>query len=203
MSLPGSNCSAGRWLATNALASQVTLARRIPSIGMQCEICGATEESDIHALLLCPLATKVWVGSEIEDVLWDDNVTTPMDALLQASKVLSLDRLGEYVAVLWECWNLRNRFIFEKKVDNGDALASRAVAFVLNFRRMRDEESPVPQSTDASCWRPPSLGIFKLNFDAGKVGQNVREWGFVVRDHMGEAVLACVTQAEGFISPKA
>ena len=52
---------------------------------MCCEICGAIEESDIHALFLCPLATEVWVGSGFEEMLWDGNVISPMDALLKAS----------------------------------------------------------------------------------------------------------------------
>ena len=90
-------------VAVNALATRVNLSRRISSIGMRCEICGAIKESDIHALFLCPLEAEVWVGNGFEEMLRDGNVISPMDALLKASQRLTLDRLGEYVAVMWEC----------------------------------------------------------------------------------------------------
>ena len=49
---------------------------------------------------------------------------------------------------------------------------------------------------------PPSLGLLKLNFDTGKVGQNGIGWGFVVWDNTGEVVLAGIMQDEGFLSPE-
>ncbi|KAJ8448142.1 hypothetical protein Cgig2_031866 [Carnegiea gigantea] len=189
-------------VAVNALAMRVNLSCRISSIGMRCEICGAIKESDIHDLFLCLLAAEVWVGSGFEEMLWDGNVISPIDALMKASQRLMLDRLGEHVAVMWECWNSRNRFIFGKKEGNRAGLATRAMAFVHNFRRIREDDTPAPTTSATTCWMPPSLGLFKLNFDARKVGQNGRGWGFVVRDSMGELVLAGVTQDEGFLSPE-
>ncbi|KAJ8426112.1 hypothetical protein Cgig2_031779 [Carnegiea gigantea] len=79
-------------------------------------------------------------------------------------------------------------------VGNGEKIG------IWHSRRMRENDTPVPRTTVTTCWMPPSLRLFKLNFDFGKVGQNGRGWGFVVRDNMGEVVLAGVTQDEGFLS---
>ena len=46
------------------------------------------------------------------------------------------------------------------------------------------------------------MGIHKLNFDAGMVRVNLNEWGFVIRNHMGDMVLAGVKQSVGFLSPE-
>ncbi|KAJ8433802.1 LOW QUALITY PROTEIN: hypothetical protein Cgig2_025965 [Carnegiea gigantea] len=61
-----SNSSAGR----GALATKVNLAKRIPSLGMKCEICDALEESDIHVLFSGPLALDIWTGSDFGESLW-------------------------------------------------------------------------------------------------------------------------------------
>lgn len=126
------------------------------------------EESDIHSFFLCPFAAEVLLGSGFEEILWDGNVISPMDALLKASQELTLDQLGEYVAVMCECWNSWNRFIFGKKDGDWTLLASRAVSFIHSFREMRENDAPVPRTTVTTCWVPPSSGLFRLNFDAGK-----------------------------------
>jgi len=46
-------------VGTQALATKMNLASRIPAFDMRCEICGAVEESDVHVLFLCPLAREV------------------------------------------------------------------------------------------------------------------------------------------------
>ena len=46
------------------LLTNSNLARCMPSWNMNCSICGHHEESDMHALLECPLAVQVWEGSQ-------------------------------------------------------------------------------------------------------------------------------------------
>ncbi|KAJ8437863.1 hypothetical protein Cgig2_002997 [Carnegiea gigantea] len=145
---------------------------------------------------------EVWGGSGFEEMLWDGNVISPMDAILKASRRLPSDRLGKYVAVMSECWNSRNRFIFGKKEGNRVGLAACAVAFVHNFRRIREDDKLTPTTSATAYWMPPSSGLFKLNFDAGMVGQNGRGWGFVVWDYTGQVALAGVTQDVRFLGPE-
>jgi len=44
--------------------------------------------------------------------------------------------------------------------------------------------------------------MFKLNFDAGRMGDNRNGWGFIIRNHMGDIVLSGVKQNMGFSSPE-
>jgi len=86
----------------------MNLATRIPAVDMRCDICGAVEESDVHVLFLCPLAMEVWNGSDFEEDLWRGGGSSALDMVGKAATVLSADRLAEFVAVMWECWNSKN-----------------------------------------------------------------------------------------------
>jgi len=41
-----------------------------------------------------------------------------------------------------------------------------------------------------------------MNFDAGRVGENVHGWGFVIRNHVGDVVLMGAKQGLGFSTPE-
>jgi len=45
------------------------------------------------------------------------------------------------------------------------------------------------------------LGIWKLNFDAGRLGKWGRDFGFVVRNLFGDVVLVGTHQSVGFLGP--
>lgn len=108
--------------------------------------------------------------------------------------------MGEFVAVLWECWNARNRFIFKTLDENLSMLSTRAISFVRNYRTMRAREGiqhePLP-----AIWKPPVSGILKLNFDGGKIGEHDWGWGFVIHNQDGDIVLAGSKQGVGFAGP--
>ncbi|KAJ8421550.1 hypothetical protein Cgig2_017397 [Carnegiea gigantea] len=78
-----------------------------------------------------------------------------------------------FVAVAWQIWNARNRFIFKRPDDNLSRLSRRAIEFVVGYREAKDkaEGRRVQQRT---IWRPPLASVLKLNFDGGKMGED--EW---------------------------
>ncbi|KAJ8433803.1 hypothetical protein Cgig2_025966 [Carnegiea gigantea] len=85
---------------------------------------------------------------------------------------------------MWECWNARNRFV----------LAARAMSF---YQQLLSSSDAVANG-GGPRGVPPSAGVFKLNFDAGRAGDEERGWEFVIRDHLGDIVLAGVKQDQGF-----
>ena len=113
-----------------------------------------------------------------------------------ASQVLSTDELGMFVAILWECWNARNRFIFGSIEKNVAQLSKRAVHFVMSYRQMK-EQTCTNGHAQPTAWKPPTMGILKLNFDSGKIGEHGWGGGFVVRGYDGTIVLAGVQQRQG------
>ncbi|KAJ8422352.1 hypothetical protein Cgig2_014893 [Carnegiea gigantea] len=79
-------------------------------------------------------------------------------------------------------------------------LAHRVIAFVHDFREARLAPRP-PSDTQVGKWVPPPSGIWKLNFDAGRLGEWGRGLGFVVRNSLGDVVLAGTHQSVGFLGP--
>jgi len=43
------------------------------------------------------------------------------------------EQLGAFVAVIWECWNARKRFIFQKPDHNLGILGARVENFVKSY----------------------------------------------------------------------
>ncbi|KAJ8429882.1 hypothetical protein Cgig2_014162 [Carnegiea gigantea] len=121
---------------------------------MQCAICGAVEESDSHILIHCPMAMEIWNHSGFDRDLWDNNFPSIMDCILFAKKRLDLDHLGDFVAVLWECWNKRNRFIFGDRIYTFHGLADRAKNLVRSYRKVREGTGEGVSSTP-QFWKPP------------------------------------------------
>jgi len=77
---------------------------------MEFGICGCPVESDVHALVECPLAENVWEGCCFDMELLTRLFKGVRDWLEMAVVRLDEEQLGEFVAVAWECWNVRNRF---------------------------------------------------------------------------------------------
>ena len=90
-------------MCQGALPTKENLAKCIPSHHMRCAICGDLCESEPHILLYCPLAQAVWSGSGFDQKLWQTRFCTMTDCFLLASQELSMDELGMFVAILWEC----------------------------------------------------------------------------------------------------
>ncbi|KAJ8439711.1 hypothetical protein Cgig2_009535 [Carnegiea gigantea] len=148
----------GGKVCAHALATKCNLAKRIPSVGMNCEICGALEESNLHALFLCPFAMEIWVGSTFGVDLLQGMASSATDVLGRVADILDTAQLGDFLAIMWECWNARNRFIFSAKDGWRGGLASRAVGFVKSFREMKEQEVKDPYEQNTQFWKPPDSG---------------------------------------------
>ncbi|KAJ8446311.1 hypothetical protein Cgig2_005842 [Carnegiea gigantea] len=176
------------------------IAKRITNFNMNCLICGFDCESETHILLHCPLAKQIWEGTSFEKRLWQTQFRTIRDCVEKAIGELGEEDLGLFMAIIWECWNARNRFIFKKADHNPSVLSKRVSSLGLSYREMK-ASSEQPKSTFPTLWKPPLMGILKLNFDGGKVGEDSWGWGFVIRSFDGDVVLAGAQQGPGFAGP--
>lgn len=165
-------------MCAHALGTKVNLAKCIRTVGMNCEICGALEESDLHSLFLCPFAMEIWAGSTFGVDVWQGMASSATDFLGRAADLLDSDLLGDFLAIMWECWKVRNRFIFAKKNGWRGGLASRAVCFVKSFKEMKEEVAKNSYEQNMPYWKRPDSGLFKVNFDARRVGVTGRVGAF-------------------------
>ena len=62
------------------------------------------------------------------------------DCVDRVAKILDVDELGNFVAIVWEIWNARNQFIFNCLDHRLASLSCRAVDFVKNYRATKDME---------------------------------------------------------------
>ncbi|KAJ8434123.1 hypothetical protein Cgig2_024241 [Carnegiea gigantea] len=154
------------WRATTGvLLCAVAIAKRVSRFSMSCSICGHIEETDTHTILECPLASQIWHNYCFDCNLWASLFHALADCLGNARKSLDEDLFGDFLVVMWECWNARNRFIFKNPDHNLSSLGKGVIDFVHSYRHTLDSESSPQPTTHKSTWSPPTPGYLKLNFD--------------------------------------
>ncbi|KAJ8422423.1 hypothetical protein Cgig2_003003 [Carnegiea gigantea] len=178
------------WRITGVLPSAMAIARCIPHFSMSCNICGHMEETDTHAVLSCPLVTEVWQGCDLDTSLWTEPFRTLADCLDKARHSLDENDFGNFLAVIWKCWIVRNRFIFGTPDQNLSILGKRAMDFVAPYREAQQDEVSLQPTRYPTSWTPPMAGYLKLNFDGSSLNNGLWGWGFVLRNHDGDVVLA-------------
>ena len=92
-------------LCNEALPTKANIGKRLPNFRIECEICGCSIELKVHVLLHCPLAARIWEGNNWKHRLWDEQFRTTRDCLDKALKASDNEELGQFVAIVWECWN--------------------------------------------------------------------------------------------------
>ncbi|KAJ8421888.1 hypothetical protein Cgig2_009607 [Carnegiea gigantea] len=133
---------------------------------MSCTICGHYIEPDVHILMQCPLAVQVWEGSSTAKCLWSNPVSSKRDCIERVTKILNVDELANFVAIIWEIWNARNRFIFKRLDHHLASLSCHAIDFMKNYKATKDMEGG-SKAHHQVLWQPSDMGILKLNFDGG------------------------------------
>lgn len=120
------------WKACNkALPVGSALETRNISVDPTCKRCGAIE-TELHVLLLCPFAVKVWdlVPCMFKPVA--DGINSMASLLTQCRKMISLPPVGVgttpiYPWILWILWINRNKLRFENKVFSEESTVLKAV----------------------------------------------------------------------------
>ncbi|KAJ8448575.1 hypothetical protein Cgig2_012219 [Carnegiea gigantea] len=108
---------------------------------------------------------------------------------------LNILELGYFAAVLWEVWNARSKFLFRNQDRELGSLSMRAMGFVDGFRAAQSKLQ-APEPVLRHLWKPLQARLWKLNFDAGRVGEEGFRYRFIVMDAMGGVLGSSV----GFLS---
>ena len=175
-------------LCKDILPTGFNIAKRISSFNMTCSICNHPEETDVHALLECPMAVHILEGSTVDNRVWTPPFRSMEDCFVNAMRLLDDDHLGIFATILSEVWNARNRFLFGYSNKSLSTLSQIVISFVHNYRAAQDRDH-VPGPSMPPFWTPPPVGFYKLNFDGGRLGESSWGHGFVIRAHLGCACL--------------
>ncbi|XP_026459191.1 uncharacterized protein LOC113359833 [Papaver somniferum] len=146
--------------ARNALPVRTILHNRMHMHSVDCARCNDPQESIIHALVLCPFASRVWFLSDfyINTQFFQNKsfidwllfwLTDPLSRLLDEAQCL-------FVTILWSLWTSRNNFIFQNLKGTHIDVLARARAMLLT-RKNCLTISPTTPVNLCDKWMPPLL----------------------------------------------
>lgn len=101
---------------------------------------------------------------------------------------------------LWQVWSARNAWVFDKKKVEATILCNRTMNYLGEYEaaNMRDADSTT-RPVERRTWKAPSQGTYKLNTDASVCDDGVG-LGMVVRDWVGDVVMAAAKRIEGLMN---
>ncbi|XP_026398432.1 uncharacterized protein LOC113294241 [Papaver somniferum] len=163
----------------------------MPMQTVDCPKCTDPYESIMHALVLCPFASRVWFIS-------DFNINTQFFQnksfiewlifwLTDAVSKLPDEAQSLFVAILWSIWTSRKQIIFQNLSESHITVLARARATLLT-RKPSITVSPLMFVGICDKWMPLSLSWIKCNIDgAFDVISEANGAGYMMRDFSKKA----------------
>jgi len=141
-----------------------------------CSICGHPTDGDTHALFECPLVQQIWNNCGFITSLWAFRFQTLEDWIIHIISNLDLNYLRNFIVVLQELWNARNRFMFDNPDWNLSYVCNPITSFVKNYHLLHKYDATTsylaPNLIDFFIWDIISISSY---FDACVFGRLLRE----------------------------
>jgi len=123
-----------------------------------------------------------------------------MDVIIECNTCFE-DKVRDFISMMWACWSLRSEFIFR----NGNPSASRARSKVAESIKDYSDTTnhfKMPWESLPSPWKVLNFGLFKVNFDVGKLGAWSKGEGVAGTDSSDVRLFAAVKQSSTFTRPE-
>lgn len=182
------------WKANNgALPVGSVLQTRGLATDIVCKRCGA-RETELHVLLQCPFASKVW---DLVPCMFKPSVenTESISALLQqCRKMLSLPPSGLgttplYPWILWILWTNRNKLCFEDRAFSEQDTVLKALQDARAWKAAQsvDKMSSIPQCVVHQAYLPPTNSFTWCSFSDAAWNATTGDCGlgWILRDADG------------------
>ncbi|KAJ8420115.1 LOW QUALITY PROTEIN: hypothetical protein Cgig2_003589 [Carnegiea gigantea] len=186
------------WSCIGALPTSSRLAHRIPNFSMRCNIIGRFEESDLHALVDCPIARAIWESSKFALFLADKAFASVWDLFFEMNENIEGEEWKDFISTAWAIWNSRNKCIFGSLSSDLKGICEQASQFV-HLLWERQEKLLNDAAAHQRQWIPLTSGNVKLNFDGAKLGDWGHGWGAVAQDSSGNVLFAGMMQGLVFL----
>ncbi|KAL6225182.1 hypothetical protein ACLB2K_004033 [Fragaria x ananassa] len=142
-----------------------------------CPRCQAADDTPLHATWSCSFCVAVLERVSFYSKLVSGMLTDFFEFLNHAFKVLTVDEMKLLIIMLWSNWSERNKDSMQSHLSSGGSIIDMA-------------------------WQPPSPGMLSLNTDASVINNGVNIGvGVVVRNHLGDLVLAGGERVQGRFRP--
>ncbi|XP_021748164.1 uncharacterized protein LOC110714013 [Chenopodium quinoa] len=162
-------------------------------------MCGEEDETVMHMLLGCSSVHSIWRFSALRLELKIDGTRGLVEWYNDMMEIVKETKWWElFWCLAWGIWLRRNGWVFEGRRKNVGDIIHKASNLVGEFEeaRLKDViEQPIQKL--ASIWKAPNAGLYKLNTDASCVDQQTLGIGGVLRDRVGDVLLACCSCLKG------
>lgn len=176
----------------NALPVGTNLLHRHISVSAKCPHCEA-DESVLHLLFQCPFARKIWSLALFQSRLNIDGLTSVLDGIAMANKLICLPPTGIGSGplspwLIWTIWTSRNQFIFNKL----QITAEEALQIAL-IRAKEWQDAQSPKSISTACRQPftltrPAIPIRTCFTDASWKDNGKAGFGWICKDDSGKTI---------------
>lgn len=105
------------------------------------------------------------------------------------------------VVLLWVWWDTRNKVNAGEPLRSIESVCNR-IQQQINDCELLIEAKENKHTQVAQNWTPPSEDTLKINVDGSARADNSNGgWGFIIRDHMGDAIAAGAGNLPHFMNP--
>lgn len=185
------------WRACHeALPTRKGLSKRVAGYDAVCGVCHCEDESVIHAVRECKLARAIWCESRFEHMLsWQ--CCSLVDWWDRGFKELDSEGMEEFITLCWAVWGARNKAVMEGLTSDPTSTVKYATTVCNELRQEGVKGSRGSSGGGAEWaveWSKPEEGWYKVNVDAGLLGEVGSGMGAVIRDDEGGVVSCAVRQ---------
>ena len=176
-------------VAHNSLAMKMNIKRRHVDLDTRCPVCLRLDEDGGHCFLKCKQMRRCWRELQLDSVRCLLLNAQTSKEFIRCILGLKTDQCLRTCLLLWKWWDARN------KANASEPMPSCLdVVCAVNsiFRELSIEESKTTQiQVPRKRWKPPDQQFLKINVDGSFIKEdNVGACGFIVRNYLGEPVLA-------------
>lgn len=145
----------------------------------------------MHCVKECDVAQQVWAASPLPFVT-DIGVGFDFSHwVVEVAKQVDEAGLGLFFALCWGLWIARNQAIFNNVNRVVTGIVQRVCDYVQEFCQVRAQVQGLRICPSPSIWRPPPVGVLKINFDAATFDAlEAIGVGVIVREAHGKVLAA-------------
>ena len=187
----------------NALSTNVNLAKRGVRNDVICARCGEEAEDVFHLLAKCQESWKLWYLSPLRLDTWSIQVNDFRDWVMQLRVAHKDHEWWEMFWMLcWTIWLQRNDWVFNLRRKELVWRMAKASSVLNEYKitMAKQRLAPSVREDRNDKWKAPPSGVFKLNSDVAKGGDDRWGLGAVVRDEVGDVLLAMCDCWQGVCS---
>ncbi|XP_012857002.1 PREDICTED: uncharacterized protein LOC105976270 [Erythranthe guttata] len=185
----------------NNLPTNEELHRRRIITSPACRRCGASNESTLHVIATCKGMNKVWENSPF-GINPSAAFSSPWQWWLHMKHSLDENIFLWAMVIAWKAWESRNREIHNEEVIGADELPSWCSHYLVNFKSNQIRPNPSLQLIHPTEWKPPEMGVLKINFDVAiRRGEPKLAVAAVARNHERICVGWKVVLIDGNLNP--